>query len=557
MKNGKKLLLACLVTILLVAVASMAMAAPNPPPHTHNNGSWNNWVVQTPATCYQPGLRTRTCKTAGCLEIDSEVIPATGNHVYGDWETVDAATCTEGGTKIQYCTTLGCTASKPGTITKLGHDWGEWTTVNAATCTADGTQQQSCTRDGCTATNPGTITKLGHDWSDWDITLEPTCLEKGSKTRNCTRTGCEATETVAIDALGHDFTGPDKTAIEPTCTTTGLKAKVCPRCDAYRENGSKVIPMIPHSYTEWEETTAPTCTEEGVETEKCDVCEQLGKVTRPVEMLPHAYEWVETLAATCYAEGEETEICADCEAEGDVRPIAQRKHILESITQPATCQRNGLIHEYCLQPGCDYENDTLLPACDHPFEWVVVTKPTLSKKGLDKAVCSMCGLENGETRVTEPLGDVYANNTLSLAGARVKDINADVTKDWFMVTPIDLTKDGVTKIDIVVGNQYVIGQLVVTVKDGTVTFTLKMLPSVTMNNDAYLALFTGLDAINSLDEDEVPVYELNKAYSIADDLGGAETLYAFFFGTATYDRDADGVEYYVHDAKAANAILGK
>ncbi len=592
MRNGKKLLFACLVVILLASISSVAMARA----HTHWDifTDWSDWRVRTPATCEATGVDYRVCKVWGCHEEQTRTSPAL-DHKWDRWETTTPSTCTVQGLETRSCTRDGCneketrpidlaehkwsknkqTTLEPtctdagskayvcsvcqGTknaesIPALRHDWSRnWVTTQEPTCTEKGTRVRSCTRKDCTAVDTDSIDAKGHNWSKNRETIQPpTCTEKGREAYTCSR--CDATKDGRdIPALRHDY-GPWTTVKQPTCTEQGLRQHTCKRCPDVQ---SDTLDRIPHTYTEWQTTKPATCTERGVETEKCAVCGHLGKKTRHIDRLPHEYEWIVTRAATCYLEGEETETCKNCGATNGTRAIPKLPHTLQTTIQPSTCERKGLEHIYCTVPGCGYVKDTQLPALDHIFEWIVVTKPTLNKKGLDKEVCSMCGLESGKTRETDKLGDVYANNTLSLAGARVKDVNASVTNKWYMIAPIDLTKDGVTKLDVVVGNQYIIGKLIATVKEGTVTFELKMLPSVTMAKGSYLTLFASLDAIQSIEEKDVTVYELKKPLSIADDLAGAQKVFAFFFGRATYDRMADGVVYYVHNVKAANAILGK
>lgn len=61
----------------------------------------------------------------------------------------------------------------------------------------------------------------------------------------------------------------------------------------------------------------------------------------------------------------------------------------------------------------------------------------------------------------------YPNNTMGIAGYSLRDMG--VSNKWYNACPVDLTRDGICQIPLVVSNMYVIGNAIVTVEGDTVT----------------------------------------------------------------------------------------
>lgn len=127
----------------------------------------------------------------------------------GTWDEgviTTPATCTEGGVKTYTCRTCGQTKTEP--IEALGHTWGDWLTIESPNCTDSGSEQRKCSVCGLTETRG--LDATGHDWeADYTVDKEPTCTEEGSKSIHCKN--CDAVkDSVVIDALGHSAADPVK-----------------------------------------------------------------------------------------------------------------------------------------------------------------------------------------------------------------------------------------------------------------------------------------------------------------------------------------------------------
>lgn len=132
----------------------------------------------------------------------------------------------------------------------------------------------------------------------------------------------------------------------------------------------------------------------------------------------------------------------------------------------------------------------------------------------------------------------YPSNTLSTFGLALRDVRPELTDKWYNVTPVDLSQDGTTAIELVAGNLYIVGKVLVTVKGDEVVVTYE---SRGMNNDTlrmeseFFTLFPNLDAITTVEPEEIGEgFKFGEAISIANDLEGNANQLLFVRNVATY-----------------------
>jgi hypothetical protein len=187
------------------------------------NHDWNPWEIITPATCTEPGVRTRTCNfDPSHTETQKNWIDDTA-HDWGAWEEITPATCETEGSKVRVCK-RDDTHTETVPIPALGHDWGAWEEITPATCEAEGSKVRVCKRDD-THTETDNIPALGHDWGEWQEITLPACGQEGIKERVCKRDDTHA-ETDTIPALGHEW-GAWETVTPPTASKPGLEKRIC------------------------------------------------------------------------------------------------------------------------------------------------------------------------------------------------------------------------------------------------------------------------------------------------------------------------------------------
>ena len=221
--------------------------------------AWGAWTTVTEATCGADGLKKRVCGRDGS-HVETEPIPATGNHDWGEWTTAEA-TCTAPGKKYRTCKICQkeevddtYAANHPATGHQTGGvKWTEgdnsevgWVVDQPHKC-VDGTKTRSC--DDCDVTETVTVpASEEHQPSDWIVTLEPTCTTTGTHIKKCLECGAEL-ESETMDALGHAW--DEGTIDQKFPCVDGTITYKCTRdgCDATKTETYKAV--ADHSYGAW------------------------------------------------------------------------------------------------------------------------------------------------------------------------------------------------------------------------------------------------------------------------------------------------------------------
>lgn len=129
----------------------------------------------------------------------------------------------------------------------------------------------------------------------------------------------------------------------------------------------------------------------------------------------------------------------------------------------------------------------------------------------------------------------YGNNTVSLVGLSLREMDPQLTNKWYQVVPIDLTQEGVYRYPLAAGNMYYMGTCIVTVQDGTVTTDYTLPHGHVAPESDCLMWFTDIKDITT-DFLEAPVgdYQFGEPVSIADDLKGQEIALLFICNHVTF-----------------------
>ncbi len=413
--------------------------------------TYSDWETKTPPTCATAGTQTRTCSVCG--KVETQTIPATGNHTSSPAvkENVKNATCGADGSydEVVYCSVCKAEISrKTVTVPATGkHTFDEWETTKAATCATAGTQTRTCSVCGKTETQ--TVAATGnhtasaavkenvknatcgadgsyeevvycsvckaqisrktvtapatgkHAFTEWETTKTATCATAGTQTRICSV--CGKTETQTIPATGNHTSSPavKENVKNATCGTDGSYDEVvyCSVCKAQISRKTVTVPATgKHTFDEWETTKAATCATSGTQTRTCSVCGKTETQTIPATGKHTASAAVKENVknATCGADGsyEEVVYCSVCKAE------ISRK----TVTVPATGK-----HTYV----------------DKVFA------PTYTAEGYTLHTCSVCG---------DSYKDTYtAKKTVSaVSGLNIKARAADALRlTWTKNTSAD------------------------------------------------------------------------------------------------------------------------
>lgn len=132
----------------------------------------------------------------------------------------------------------------------------------------------------------------------------------------------------------------------------------------------------------------------------------------------------------------------------------------------------------------------------------------------------------------------WPHNTATTFGLSVRDLKPEVTDKWYNVTPIDLSKDGETKLDLWASNVYMIGIVTVKVEGDNVTVTYncpRAKSGLLRTEKEFFTFFKDFDSITTMEPDELGEgYKFGQTLSIEKDLMGNKTPLLFVRNTVTY-----------------------
>lgn len=143
-----------------------------------------------PGYTYQWTSKGKNTSTLTITEDTTLTVRMNCNHSNGYNEVINTQpTCTESGLKTLTCKTEGCNDSHTEVIPALNHDWNDWVVLESATCIATGTEKRTCKNDAShveTKTIPQNAD--AHNFSGGKCTLCGMCkycLRIGEHTENC------------------------------------------------------------------------------------------------------------------------------------------------------------------------------------------------------------------------------------------------------------------------------------------------------------------------------------------------------------------------------------
>lgn len=148
------------------------------PPETVCVHDWSEWTVYREATCTREGLRTRSCRLCGKVDVEEiEKLP----HEYSQWYVVREATCAEEGEQVRWC--KDCGAEDSELIEMVPHEFGEWVVTRQASCALEGVRTHWCVN--CDFKEEEPIRKLPHQYGAWRVTVQATDHSAGTRAKTC------------------------------------------------------------------------------------------------------------------------------------------------------------------------------------------------------------------------------------------------------------------------------------------------------------------------------------------------------------------------------------
>lgn len=505
--------------------------------HTSANKVEANSVA---ATCYTDGVDYFYCSTCGAEY--TKVVKATGEHNVTK-KAAKAPTCTEDGyTEYWACTTKGCTYTSGKVIVPASgtaHDWAAYGGKKAATCTEGGWEKtEKC--KACGAVNYiGKTEKLGHDFAIMVNNDPSTCTKKGYEIKQCVR--CTETKTYDLAVLPHNYVEAGWVVrLQPNCESDGQAYRVCTWCGGAEQ--TKVVPALGHKMaTKPAVVIAPTCTKAGEGWYQCERCSLRETTVIKATNHPNKKDIV-VAEATCTLPGMKHVWCPDCEKyieSNIIIPATEHKGAKITVTKAATCTAEGERVVEC--PACGKKTEKIAKLA-HKYEWVTITPASPAGNGRDEYKCA-CG-DVKEVK-TVKYTKWYYNNTITSFGPTTRELVGG--NDWYRVTPVDLTVDGVYTYDLIASNKYVVGKVTITVNAGALTVSYKTNYDVDVKDEALLIYASKADLATGT----AVTAPVGAAINAAETFGADSKVLVSLILTGDYDAAGKGLV----DASAAAGMI--
>lgn len=134
----------------------------------------------------------------------------------------------------------------------------------------------------------------------------------------------------------------------------------------------------------------------------------------------------------------------------------------------------------------------------------------------------------------------YSNNTACSEGIYLRRLSNPPTNKWYMVTPLDLSRDGLVTLDLIAGNCMVIGRVEVSLQAGSLTATARYLEGVTVHEEL-LMFYTDLSDIQTLEHGHLDTpYRLGQPLALSA-FGNPSRIWLYTNSRVSFNDDLPGL----------------
>lgn len=355
----------------------------------------------------------------------------------GTWDK--EPTCTATGRKVYQCTVSGCSEKRYEDVPALGHDWGAWSTIKAADCLNPGQKERTCSRYAvCGGKEKDDIPATGHNWGEWRPKPgnEASCTATGKEIRNCGNPGCPSPQQERdVSAYGHNYLWADTK--KPTCLTNGERTGRCSRC-----NDTKTEPIA--NYGGKNQSQGHT----------------FGAWREPTTADGVAKESI------CKTK---VRVCSEC-GRVEMAKLDKPKHVAKTSSS-----KDG----------------------KSTYTWFLKTKASMQGPGRAVQYCKYCGKVMKSKEI--PFEGGRYDIPVFGFGPKAANINGSLMGSNDRMIPIDLTSQEEQTFALVTNDNVLVGQLHVSVLDGTVSVSYTMNDPETVVTQGVFFLYPDATALTASD----------------------------------------------------------
>lgn len=221
--KNRVLFVLCTLMLAVICIAPFGLKPQNAYAACSHN--WRDEKVMSQPTCTVNGSKMQYCTK--CRSRRTVSISKLGHRTNGSYTITKYATCGTTGTRVLKCTRCYAVLNSQTIPATGNHNWRDSKVFQRPTCTTNGSIQQQCS--GCGQTRMTYPSKFGHQTNgSYTVTKQATCTEKGRRVLKCTRSGCnDVLNAQDIPALGH--TQGRKVIHAATATTDKMEIYYCGR----------------------------------------------------------------------------------------------------------------------------------------------------------------------------------------------------------------------------------------------------------------------------------------------------------------------------------------
>ena len=212
---------------------------------------------------------------------------------------------------------------------------------------------------------------------------------------------------------------------------------------------------------------------------------------------------------------------------------------------PAKGQQKGKKVLKCTACGVELRTENIAAKGHKDGKWGVTKPATDEEEGERELHCKVC---DAVIRTETISNKVYYHMSVCSNGIRFREVDEELTDDWFMFNPIELSVDGEITFDLIAGNVHKIGTVTVTVAEGNVTIAYELVnPRHIRVNEEFMTILPSLTAVETVDPEELTGFAFGEPISIQEDLGGDTKVLLFICNKVIYQEGTAGVNAFRAD----------